>query len=51
MLYDQGQLLRTYANFSMLTSNEMLGVVNDIADYLMETTSHPVFIFPFFNEG
>lgn len=41
MLYDQGQLLRSYANFCKLTG-EMGQVVVDIADYIDVNLTHPL---------
>lgn len=41
MLYDQGQLLRTYSNFYKITG-ELDESIIDIAGYIMENLSHPL---------
>ena len=41
MLYDQGQLLRSYANFYKITG-ELGEAVKDIAEYISTNLSHPV---------
>jgi uncharacterized protein YyaL (SSP411 family) len=46
MLYDQGQLLRSYANFYKITG-EFGDAVLDIAEYIQNNLTHPVHsIFP-----
>lgn len=47
MLYDQGQLLRSYSNFyktfAIKEDKEFAAkTINDIADYLNKNLSHPV---------